>query len=143
MNCLGCFIPVKFNNFAHIEISVDSNAGMYQNINANGPFFHIENENGAVDSFLHALFNSSTDEARNFVCSNSDDLLDLDAFKKYFGSNVHYKYLSDGNFNLNSKNIIVKSVLFMDKKHKRESIINFYLINQPDKFSKLKIYAIM
>ena len=142
-NHFGCFMPVKLNNFSYVKIPVKINFGRVNSVNINGPFFHIENENGAVDSFLKALFNSTTDEAKKFICSDFDDLLDLDAFKACFSSNVNYKYISDGNFNLDSKNFLVKSVLFMDKKHGQESIINFYLINQPDKFSRFKIYAIM
>lgn len=142
-NECGFFLPLKTNKFLNIKIEHTLDFKKHGNININGPFFHLENENSMVEFFLHALFNSSIDEAKKFISPDFDDILDLNAVKECFASCRIYKYLSNGNFSFKKKNCFVNPVLFIDKNTGLSSVINFYLINQPDNFSRWKICAIM
>ncbi len=130
----GFFLPLESK---FINIKIDFNLKRYSNLI--GPFFQIENENSMVDFFLRTLFNSSIDEAKKFISPDIDEFLDLDEVKKYFDTD--WICVSRGNFK--QRHHFVNSVLFFNKATGSSDIIDFYLINQPDKFSRWKIYAIL
>ncbi len=142
-NYIGCFMPVKQNNFHYVKLPTVFNNKALACMNFSNPYFCIENENRTVDFFLKSMFNSSIDEAKKFISPGFGQYLNLEMLQRCFSSNVNYKYLSSGNFTVYFKKYFVSSVLFMDKKSREESIINFYLVKQPDAFSNFKIYAIM
>jgi len=140
----GFLLPLKLNTHTKIKILDKINFRKSHDINTTGPFFHIENANSAVESFLDAIMHSSTEEARKFISPDFNNLLDLEMLQESFSYVKSYKHIFKTDFlqiKTKSKRV-VGSVLLIGKQHNARVIIDFYLLNQPDNFSKWKIYAL-
>lgn len=104
------------------------------------PYLCLKNENETPKSFINALIKKDFDDAMSYISSLSV-FVDIEMIKKIFDEIKYYKCISvsykNSCFNSREK---INSVFISDKDKK--IILHFYLINEPDRFSKWKIYRI-
>lgn len=138
------FIPWKESNTAiNCPIRLKHNYKknqFYFNYNYK-PFFSVLNENCTTKFFIDALLKDSFEDAKVYISKEFNYNCDLDEISDIFKSGKTYKYLIDVSFDRYKKQK-VNSILITDKEHKYSSIIHMYLIDEPDKYSKWKIFMI-
>lgn len=105
------------------------------------PFFSVINENETSKSFVDAILKDSIDDAKSYISKNSIYEVCFEEIKTIFKDKTEYKELININFNKNS-HYKVNSLLISDKECKNKEIIHIYLINEPDNFSRWKIFKI-
>ncbi len=103
------------------------------------PFLGLLNDGIASKFFIDAVLNESIDEAMIYV-SRLSLFVNPEEIKSIFGRVKGYKYLISASGK--NKGERINSVLITDNEKNRVSIIHFYMINEPDMFSKWKIYRI-
>jgi hypothetical protein len=140
---IGVFLPMKINCFSQFKFKLSSRVNLkkFDNMNCDGPFFRIENENSAVESFLDAIINSELDEAKKFISSEFSKSISLKVLEEKFRCIKSYKCLLNNQNIISRKKYIIGSVLLIDKKC-NTGVVDFHLLNQPDSFSKWKICAV-
>lgn len=105
------------------------------------PFFCLLSDSSDARNFLDAVINNSYDDAQIYISRSLRICGGLEEVIKIFDKAKHYKYLySVSKANKNGE--YVNSVLITDNEKKRFSIIHLYMINEPDVFSKWKVYKI-
>jgi len=119
------------HNYKHHQFYFDSESR---------PFISLINDNTAHKSFINAIINNDFDDAMSYI-SRFSIFVDLEMLKKIFDGVKSYNYIpvsykKDCSFEGEK----VNSVFISDKNKKL--ILHFYLINEPDSFSKWKIYRI-
>ncbi len=105
------------------------------------PYFGLINDNSTSKFFIDALINKNFDAAMSYI-SKFSIFIDTEEIKKIFNDTKHFKYIipiicRDDYF---PKGERINSVLISQKG--KMSVWHFYLINEPDSFSKWKIYRI-
>lgn len=105
------------------------------------PYFGLINDNSTSKFFIDALINKNFDDAMSYV-SKLSIFIDTDEIKKIFKDTKQFEYIIPIIYRNKyfPKGERINSVL-ISKKGKM-SILHFYLINEPDSFSKWKIYRI-
>ncbi len=104
------------------------------------PYISLINDNITPKSFINAVINNDFDDAMSYI-SRFSIFLDIELIKKIFSGIKSYKYIPISyKNNYFSKFEKVNSVFVADENKKK--ILHFYLINEPDSFSKWKIYRI-
>ncbi len=104
------------------------------------PYISLVNDNTAPKSFINAIINNDFDGAMSYI-SRFSIFVDFETIKKIFDGIKSYNYIpvsykKDSYF----KGEKVNSIFISDKNKKL--ILHFYMINEPDFFSKWKIYRI-
>jgi len=105
----------------------------------NNPYFGLVSDNVTPKAFADALINKNFDAALSYV-SRFSIFVDFEAVKKIFDGVSSYNCISASFANSVSKGESVNSIFISDKNKK--VILRFYLVNEPDRFSKWKIYRI-
>jgi len=104
------------------------------------PYVGLVNDSAVSVSFINALIKNDFDDAMSYI-SRFGFFVDFDLVKKIFDDSKTYNRVSVfyKNFNL-IPGEKVNSFFVSDKNKKM--IVHFYLVNEPDCFSKWKIYKI-
>lgn len=110
--------------------------------NENKAFFYLLNENYTSKSFIDYIIKDDFLEAEKFISKYSKENFNIEILKDFFNEELTYKILKKVCFNKKNYEKI-NSFMIMDKNLKFKGIINFHMINEPDKFSKWKIYKIV
>lgn len=110
--------------------------------NENKAFFYLLNENYTSKSFIDYIIKDDFLEAEKFISKYSKETFNIELLKDFFNEELTYKILKKVCFNKKNYEKI-NSFMIMDKTLKFKGIINFHMINEPDKFSKWKIYKIV
>ena len=118
-----------------------TNKNYFYTKNENKAFFSILNEKYTSKSFIEHIIKDNFLEAKTFISKYSKETIDIEILKDFFNEEFSYKILKKIPFNKKNYEKI-NSFMIMDKDLKFKGIINFYMINEPDNFSKWKIYKI-
>lgn len=103
-------------------------------------YFSLINDNSTPKSFIDALINKNFDDAMSYV-SRLNLFVDFEELKKIFDGINSYNCISVSFKNTPAvKGEKINSV-FVSHKNKK-MILHFYLVNEPDCFSKWKIYRV-
>ncbi len=105
----------------------------------NNPCFGLIRDSITPKAFVDALIEKNFDDAMSYV-SKFSVFMDFEAVKKIFDGISSYNCVSASFTNSVSKEESVNSIFVSDKNKK--VILRFYLVNEPDCFSKWKIYRI-
>lgn len=104
----------------------------------NKPFFIIPNEEYTVKIFVDAVMNDSFDVAESCISQKSVYNVDFNELKKLFNGIFCFKY----SFNNVKHKIDNKVNSFIIQGNDGINVIKIYVVNEPDFFSKWKIYKI-
>lgn len=105
----------------------------------NRPYISLINDNITQKSFINALVNNDFDKAVLYI-SRFSVFANKELLKDFFDGVKSYNYISVSYKDCSFIGEKVSSVFISDKNNKK--ILHFYLINEPDSFSKWKIYHI-
>lgn len=105
------------------------------------PFISVINEDCTTRKFIDAVLNKNSDDAKIYMSKNISIACDYEEIESMFKGVSNYKYLVNVFYDKIS-GCKVNSVLISDKEKKYRDILNIYLINEPDIYSKWKIYKI-
>lgn len=104
------------------------------------PYLSLVNDNSTPKLFLDALIKKDFQDAMTYI-SRLSLFVDQDALKEIFDNVKSYNYIPVSYKNSYfPKGEKVNSVFISNENKKK--ILHFYLINEPDYFSKWKIYRI-
>ena len=104
------------------------------------PYISLVNDNTAPKSFINAIINNDFDGAMSYI-SRFIIFVDFENIKKIFDGIKSYNYIPVSYKKASYfKGEKVNSIFISDKDKKL--ILHFYMINEPDFFSKWKIYRI-
>lgn len=105
------------------------------------PYIRLLNDSFTSKSFIDAVVKNDFDSAKLYL-SKFELFVDFDEIKEIFNGIKTYNFVPvyyNKNLTL-LKNEKINSVFISDKNKKL--ILHFFLINEPDRFSKWKIYRI-
>lgn len=109
--------------------------------NKKSPFFSILNHNYTTKSFIDSILKDDILEAKNFISKYYINNIDMDKIKEFFNEKYIYKKSNKVSFYEYTYEK-TNAFIIMDTNLKFKGIINFYMIDEPDNFSKWKIYKI-
>ena len=116
------------------------------NIKGEKPFFmleHSESSQYTLDRFLEAMRHSKIDDAMAFVSKNYTDKVDIAQIWEALEENqLCTNYIGKKKFTKNPRNCTDSTIMLLDKHDKKMKIFNIYMLNEPDRFGKWKIYSI-
>ena len=117
------------------------------NIKGEKPFFSLEyNESSryTLDRFLEAVKYSKIDEAMAYVSKNYMDRVDIAQIWEALEENkaLCTNYIVKNRFAKTPKNCTDSTIMFFDKHDKKTIIFNIYMLKEPNRFGKWKIYSI-
>lgn len=135
------FIPWQESNSFPIKLKHNYKHNQFYFNYSYKPFFSVLNENCTTRCFIDALLKNDVDDAKVYISKEFSYNFDLDEISDIFKNGKTYKYLINISFN-KYKTQKVNSVLITDKDHEYSNIIHMYLIDEPDKYSKWKIFMI-
>ena len=117
------------------------------NIKGEKPFFsleHSESSQYTLDRFLEAIRYSKIDDAMAYISKNYTDRVDIvqiwEALEEE--NQLCTNYIVKKRFTKIPRNCTGSAIMLFDKQDKKMRIFNIYMLNEPDKFGKWKIYSI-
>ncbi len=127
----GYFLPLKTGD---VGFRLPVAKSLYKPL-----YINYSEEYHTVEQFLEALSKWQHDDAKVYISKNFANDFDLDELSRFFAEKIDYKNLIKVEFNKSPKNCKSNSILILDKDR---SIVHLYLVKEPDKFGKWKIYSI-
>ena len=111
------------------------------------PFFTLEYSDSSrytLDRFLEAVKYGKIDDAFLYVSKNYTDKVDiaqiLEALEEK--SELCTNYIVKSRFTKAPRNCTDTTIMLFDKQDKKTKVFNIYMLNEPDRFGKWKIYSI-
>jgi len=104
------------------------------------PKIKLSNHENVALMFMEAITKYSTEDAKKYISRNFVSTMDFVELKDFFVENNKYKVVDKIDFD-NRKNFITKSIVFFGEDKKNMNLINIHMINEPDRYSKWKIFA--
>lgn len=105
------------------------------------PYFAVVNEDCTLKFFIDTVLKQGYEDALVYISKKFVYDNDYEEIKQLFANLKSYKYLINVSFDKETK-CKVKSVLLTDREFKVQNIVRAYLIYEPDKFSKWKIFML-
>ena len=111
------------------------------------PFFMLEyNESSryTLDRFLEAVKYSKIDDAMAYISKNYTDKVDIAQIWEALEEKHQLctNYIVKSSFTKAPRNCTDSTIMLLDKQEKKVRIFNIYMLNEPDRFGKWKIYSI-
>jgi hypothetical protein len=111
------------------------------------PFYAIARDTvdtDIVNLFIKAITGNGPDDASVYLSKNLKAVgaLDFEELKKVFNENIAYKYLSKVRFSHLPAQIVTNSILVMNEKVQKSSIVHVYMVKEPDMHGRWKICGI-
>ena len=135
------FLPIRKRKcFLFYKADFQINKNIYRK-DIKKPFFKMIDDAGTTDFFIDAIMKGRVYDAENYLSKVFCCDTDWDKVKKIFKDAEYYKQLTSvkkNNFSLYE----VRSVMIKNKENKKSEIIHFYMVKEPDSFSRWKIYKI-
>ena len=103
------------------------------------PFFYMDDQDGAVTSFLRAVTDGSGDAVR-FVSKRCSGNMDLSALRDVLTSNDYACLIPQRNPALNRRK--TKALLLFDRENGERSVLFLRMIREPDQFGQWKIFSV-
>ena len=131
----GCLLPLSNKNQKQVSIA------MYKKREAT-TFFSLSDEAHTVMLFVETLKQSGYEDAKAYISKNMTEKFDPDALTCFFEKAKRYKNLIEVNFQKAPTGCATNSILVLRGDSRKNSMVHFRLVKEPNRFGKWKIYGI-
>lgn len=130
----------------YIEIDIERKAVSLPSMGEMpGPFFSVaysDTGEHTLDSFLRAMSLAELEDAKVYISKNYLNRIDLEELSDALisESKLCVSYVLKTDYHQGPKNCIVKAFIVMEGES--ASLFNIYMLKEPNRFGKWKIYSI-
>lgn len=138
----GFFIPVKSNK----QMPKIENSELCVNTLKNAFFKYMTEENShhTINCFIDAIERNCLEDALSYISKNYMDRVDIGILADQLenGQNKRVSFVVNANFIEGPKNCLTNTLVFTDKEKHNTKLFHIYMLTEPDRFGKWKIYSI-